>query len=59
MHLGDGMFFQMILCIAIWLVGFVVNCIRDFPKFFPLPMLGKAKIHKLFICLFNKNYCFY
>ena len=37
---GDGMFFQFILCLGIWLVGLVVNCIQNFPKFYPLPMLG-------------------
>lgn len=37
---GDGMFFQLILCLAIWTVGFVVNWIRNFPKFYALPMVG-------------------
>lgn len=37
---GDGMFFQFILCLGIWLVGFVVNWFRGFPKFYALPMLG-------------------
>ncbi|CAF1067569.1 unnamed protein product [Brachionus calyciflorus] len=37
---GDGMFFQLILCIAIWTVGFIVNCIRNFPTFYPLPIFG-------------------
>lgn len=37
---GDGMFFQLILCIAIWTVGFIVNWARDFPQFYALPMLG-------------------
>lgn len=34
---GDGLFFQLILCVAIWTVGFVVNCVRNFPKFEALP----------------------
>jgi len=34
------MFFQMILCLGIWTVGFVVNCIRGFPQFYALPLLG-------------------
>jgi glucose uptake protein GlcU len=34
------MFFQMILCLGIWMVGFVLNCIRGFPQFYALPMLG-------------------
>ncbi len=37
---GDGLFFTLVLTTAIWTVGFVVNWIRDFPKFYPLPMLG-------------------
>jgi glucose uptake protein GlcU len=39
---GDGMFFQLILAIGIWIVGFFVNCARNFPKFYALPMLGGA-----------------
>jgi hypothetical protein len=37
---GDGMFFQLVLCMGIWFVGFITNWIRDFPKFYALPMLG-------------------
>ena len=37
---GDGMFFQLVLCLAIWSVGFIVNWARNFPKFYALPMLG-------------------
>lgn len=37
---GDGMFFQLILTTGIWSTGFVVYAIRDFPKFYALPMLG-------------------
>lgn len=37
---GDGMFFQLMTCIGIWLVGFFVNIARNFPKFYPLPLLG-------------------
>ncbi|CAD5113163.1 DgyrCDS2352 [Dimorphilus gyrociliatus] len=37
---GDGLFFQWILCIAIWHVGLVVNAIRKFPIFYPLAMVG-------------------
>ncbi len=37
---GDGMFFQLILCLGIWSVAFVVNWVRDFPKFYALPMVG-------------------
>ena len=41
---GDGMFFQLILCLGIWIVGFVVNCIVNFPKMKPLALLGKKVI---------------
>ncbi|XP_078533118.1 transmembrane protein 144 isoform X2 [Lissotriton helveticus] len=37
---GDGMFFQWILCAAIWLVSLVVNLIQNSPKFWPLAMVG-------------------
>ncbi|KAI2668600.1 Transmembrane protein 144 [Labeo rohita] len=39
---GDGMFFQWILCAAIWTVSLVVNIILHSPKFWPLAMLGGA-----------------
>jgi len=37
---GDGMFFQWIMCTAIWVSGFLVNVARGFPPFQPLAMLG-------------------
>eukprot|EP01012_Entosiphon_sulcatum_P011968 TRINITY_DN1744_c0_g1_i1.p1 TRINITY_DN1744_c0_g1~~TRINITY_DN1744_c0_g1_i1.p1 ORF type:complete len:464 (+),score=70.79 TRINITY_DN1744_c0_g1_i1:1212-2603(+) len=37
---GDGMFFQWVLCIAIWFTGLVVNFIRGTPTFHPYAMLG-------------------
>lgn len=37
---GDGMFFQWVLCIAIWCVGLVVQLIRKSPTFYPLAMVG-------------------
>ena len=36
---GDGMFFQLILCLGIWCTSFVVNWIRGFPEFYALPMV--------------------
>ncbi|TRY68119.1 hypothetical protein DNTS_025216 [Danionella cerebrum] len=39
---GDGMFFQWILCAAIWTVSLVVNIILNSPKFWPFAMLGGA-----------------
>eukprot|EP00117_Sycon_ciliatum_P013028 scpid60302/ scgid6022/ Transmembrane protein 144 len=37
---GDGMFFQWIVCMGIWLSGLVIYAIRGFPKFQPLAMVG-------------------
>ncbi|XP_071489622.1 transmembrane protein 144-like [Diadema antillarum] len=37
---GDGMFYQWIMCSAIWTVGLVINLIRNCPTFYPLSMLG-------------------
>jgi hypothetical protein len=37
---GDGMFFQLMLTTGIWTVGFIVFCIRSYPTFYALPMLG-------------------
>lgn len=37
---GDGMFFQLIVCVGIWIVGFVLNIVRGFPEFYALPLLG-------------------
>ncbi|XP_039606239.1 transmembrane protein 144b isoform X2 [Polypterus senegalus] len=37
---GDGMFFQWILCAAIWMVSLIVNIILQCPRFWPLAMLG-------------------
>ncbi|MCJ8749253.1 hypothetical protein PDJAM_G00174180 [Pangasius djambal] len=39
---GDGMFFQWVLCAAIWTVSLIVNIILSSPKFWPLAMLGGA-----------------
>lgn len=37
---GDGVFFQWIYCIAIWLTGLVLFGVRHFPTFYPIAMLG-------------------
>ncbi|MBN3295448.1 TM144 protein, partial [Amia calva] len=39
---GDGMFFQWVLCAAIWLVSLGVNILLQSPTFWPLAMLGGA-----------------
>ena len=42
---GDGVFFQFVMCISIWFTGIFVNCVRDFPKFYGLTVLGGVGIH--------------
>ncbi|KAJ8000413.1 hypothetical protein DPEC_G00179880 [Dallia pectoralis] len=42
MSTGDGLFFQWVLCAAIWTVSLVVNIILNSPPFWPLAMLGGA-----------------
>lgn len=37
---GDGLFFQWVLCAAIWCVSLVVNIILGSPDFWPLAMVG-------------------
>jgi len=37
---GDGMFFQWVLCSAIWITGLITNCIQNSPTFYPFAMLG-------------------
>jgi len=39
-QIGDGIFFQWILCSAIWTAGFIVYSTRGFPPFHALAMLG-------------------
>ena len=37
---GDGIFFQWILCVGIWIVGLIVNLIRGQPPFFYPSLIG-------------------
>lgn len=37
---GDGYFFQLIVCIGIWLSSLVINWYKNNPKFYTLPILG-------------------
>jgi hypothetical protein len=37
---GDGMFFQLIVGLAIWTVGLVVQVLRGFPNIYVLPVLS-------------------
>ncbi|XP_029021913.1 transmembrane protein 144b [Betta splendens] len=39
---GDGMFFQWVICAAIWVVSMVGDLMLQSPKFYPFAMLGGA-----------------
>ena len=39
---GDGMFFQFVMCTGIFVVGLIVNSVRNQPQFQPFAMLGGA-----------------
>lgn len=41
-HTGDGLFFQWVLCAAVWCTSLVANIILKSPAFWPLAMLGGA-----------------
>ncbi|VUZ56825.1 unnamed protein product [Hymenolepis diminuta] len=41
-NMGDGMFFQWMMCNAILLVGIIVNCAVGCPRFYPFAMFGGA-----------------
>jgi hypothetical protein len=41
MIIGDGMFFQLVICVSIWVVGLIINVIRNFPYFYAFPLLSK------------------
>lgn len=34
------MFFQWIVCVAIWIVALIVNLIQNSPRFWPFAMIG-------------------
>ena len=48
---GDGLFFQVFVCLGIWTVSFVVNWIRNFPTFYAV----KRKYYIDFF-LFSSNF---
>lgn len=37
---GDGLFFQWVMCVGIWLVGVVINVVQLQPPFFVPALLG-------------------
>ena len=40
---GDGFFFQFIYCVAVWLVGLVLDLILHNERFYPLVLIGGIK----------------
>ncbi len=38
--LGDGIFFQFIMCISIWISGMIVHAVRDFPQIYAFSILA-------------------
>ncbi|KAJ1453142.1 transmembrane protein [Pelagophyceae sp. CCMP2097] len=39
---GDGLFFQLVMCLAIWSCGMVLDVARGSPEFCPFAMIGGA-----------------
>lgn len=56
---GDGMFFQLVLCMGIWVVAFVVNLIQNSPKFYALPMVCGIMWTSNFLCFIQKFFIFF
>jgi hypothetical protein len=40
---GDGFFFQFIYCVAVWVVGQILDLILNNQRFYPLVILGGIK----------------
>lgn len=40
---GDGFFFQFVYCVAVWLVGIVLDRILDNQRFYPMVLVGGIK----------------
>lgn len=37
---GDGFFFQFVFCVAVWLIGLILDIILDNQRFYPLVLVG-------------------
>jgi hypothetical protein len=37
---GDGVFFQFVFCVAVFIVGIIVDLITDNQRFYPLAIIG-------------------
>lgn len=55
---GDGFFFQFIYCVAIWVVGFILDLILDNQRFYPLVILGgtQLRLFSIFQFILSINY---
>ena len=51
---GDGFFFHLIFCVAMHIVGIIVDLILDNQRFYPLAMLG-GKISTIELEMFCSN----
>ena len=40
---GDGFFFQLVYCVAVWVVGQILDLILNNQRFYPLVILGGIK----------------
>ena len=41
---GDGFFFQFVFCVAVWLVGLILDLILDNQRFYPLVLVGGKSV---------------
>jgi hypothetical protein len=39
-EIGDGIFYQFFFCSGIYVVGFICNVFRSYPRFEPVAMIG-------------------
>lgn len=37
---GDGFFFQFVFCVAVWLVGLILDLVLNNQRFYPLVLIG-------------------
>ena len=51
---GDGVFFQFVVCISVWVTGVFVHSARLFPKFYGLPAIGGVIYNFLILVICKK-----
>lgn len=40
---GDGFFYQFVYCVAVWIIGLILDVILDNQRFYPLVLIGGKK----------------